>query len=208
MGSTVIPVIFAHVSTLDRISGIVNKKVPFFRYFLLAYSFTSLVIALAMTGMRLGEIRALRREDIKDGYLEVLHSFDRTVGIKETKAGKVRHVPIPPGLRDDLLHWAPVNGFIFSLDGGQTPVNSDYMIDNLYYRMDDLGMDYRLRRLCFHSWRHFFNTRLIANGVQGEVTRAIVGHQSEDMTEIYLHLKASDMKMVARVQDELVAVVG
>lgn len=80
--------------------------------------------------------------------------------------------------------------------------------DNLYARMESLGIQYKTRRLCFHSWRHFFNTRLIASGVQGEITRAVVGHQSADMTDQYLHLRRSDMEVVARVQDELLAVVG
>ena len=81
-------------------------------------------------------------------------------------------------------------------------------LDNLYLRMDTLGIPYKARRLCFHSWRHFFNTRLIAGGIQGEITRAVVGHQSEDMTDRYLHLRRSDMEVVARVQEELVKVVG
>lgn len=162
----------------------------------------------AMTGMREGEIRALTREDVNDNHLEVRHSYDVTVGVKSTKADKVRHVPIPAELRDELFRWAPEQGFIFSLDGGTTPVGAKYFLDNLYLRMDTLGIPYKKKRLCYHSWRHFFNTRLIANGVQGEVTRAIVGHQSEDMTELYLHLRRSDMETVAKVQDELVKVVG
>ena len=162
----------------------------------------------AMTGMREGEIRALTREDIQGDHLEVRHSYDVTVGVKSTKADKIRHVPIPAELRDELLRWAPEQGFIFSLDGGTTPVGTKYFLDNLYLRMDTLGIPYKARRLCFHSWRHFFNTRLIAGGIQGEITRAVVGHQSEDMTDRYLHLRRSDMEVVARVQGELVKVVG
>ena len=162
----------------------------------------------AMTGMREGEIRALTREDVKEDHLEVCHSFDVTVGIKSTKADKAREIPIPSELRRELLYWAPEHGYIFSIDGGETPVNPDYMLDNLYARMESLGIQYKTRRLCFHSWRHFFNTRLIASGVQGEITRAVVGHQSADMTDQYLHLRRSDMEVVARVQDELLAVVG
>lgn len=162
----------------------------------------------ALTGMRMGEIRALKREDIKDDHIVIQHSIDRTIGIKSTKTAKTRHVPIPSVLRNELLFWAPENGFIFSLDGGTTPVNPDYLLENLYRRMEDLEIDYKTKRLTFHSWRHFFNTRLIASGVQGEITRAVVGHESEDMTERYLHLTAGDMHVVSKVQEELVRVVG
>ena len=162
----------------------------------------------AMTGMRQGEIRALVKEDVKDSYLVITHSYDRTLGTKSTKADKERQIPIPGKLRDELLRWAPEKGFIFSVDNGVSPVSPDSLLDGLYARLEDLGIDHEKRNLCFHSWRHFFNTRLIASGVQGEITRAIVGHESEDMTERYLHLKASDMEIVARVQNELVKVVG
>jgi hypothetical protein len=37
------------------------------------------------TGMRLGEIQALQKEDIKDNYILVTHSWDRKYGIKGTK---------------------------------------------------------------------------------------------------------------------------
>lgn len=157
----------------------------------------------AMTGMREGEIRALKSGDIKGDHILVQHSFDVTVGVKSTKADKPRHVPIPPALRSALLFYAPKRGFIFSLDGGEHPVNPDHLLDNLYYRMKDLGIDYKRKRLCFHSWRHFFNTRLIAGGVTGEITRAVVGHESEDMTDRYLHLSAEDLEKVKRIQSTL-----
>ena len=165
----------------------------------------------AFTGMREGEIRALTKEDIKDGYLVVQHSFDVTVGVKCTKGEKERHIPIPEDLRKELLRWAPDEGFIFSLSGGSFPVCPKHLLDGLKQRCIAVGIskkEIERRGLCFHSWRHFFNTRLIASGVTGEITRAVVGHESEDMTERYLHLTASDMEVVARVQNELVKVVG
>ncbi|MGH0051990.1 MAG: tyrosine-type recombinase/integrase, partial [Sphaerochaetaceae bacterium] len=165
----------------------------------------------AVTGMRQGEIRALTASDIKESYLEVGHSFDRTVGVKGTKADKVRHVPVPGEIRKELLHWAPDNGFIFSLTNGSTPVSPDHLLDGLKDAAVKAGIskaEIERRNLCFHSWRHFFNTRLIASGVQGEITRAVVGHESEEMTERYLHLSVGDMEAVAKVQRSLIKIVG
>jgi len=166
----------------------------------------------AVTGMRSGEIRALTRENIKGDHIVVEFSFDRTVGKKCTKSDKKRELPIPPEILRELLYWAPDDdGYIFSLTGGKTPLSAWHLLDGLKKAALAAGISkekFEKRNLCFHSWRHFFNTRLIASGVQGEITRAIVGHESEDMTERYLHLTASDMEVVARVQDELVKVVG
>ncbi len=43
---------------------------------------------------------------------------------------------------------------------------------------------------------------------QGEITRAIIGHESEEMTEHYLHLRTGDMEAVMAVQSEIKRVVG
>ena len=57
--------------------------------------------------------------------------------------------------------------------------------------------------LTFHSFRHFFNSQLVASGVQGELVRAVIGHESEAMTERYLHLQASQMKPIMQVQEAI-----
>lgn len=61
------------------------------------------------------------------------------------------------------------------------------------------GIDWRAESLSFHSFRHFFNTRLVANGLNGELVRATVGHESQDMTKHYLHLVPSDLNKVMDV---------
>ncbi len=59
------------------------------------------------------------------------------------------------------------------------------------------------RILLFHSFRHFFNSQLVAAGVQGEFVRAVIGHESEKMTERYLHLSPDQMNVVRNVQEGL-----
>ena len=54
--------------------------------------------------------------------------------------------------------------------------------------------------LTFHSFRHYFNTKLVASGVRAEKIRAVIGHESEAMTEHYLHLTAEDMKEITSIQ--------
>lgn len=164
----------------------------------------------AVTGMRSGEIRALNRDNIKETHIEVEYSFDRTIGQKCTKSDKVRQLPIPSELRREILYWAPNEGFVFSLDG-KTPLPQSHFLDGLTQAAIKAGIskqEFEKRNLCFHSWRHFFNTRLIASGVPGEITRAVIGHEDEEMTHRYLHLSASDMEKVAKVQQELITMVG
>ena len=43
-----------------------------------------------------------------------------------------------------------------------------------------------------------------ANGVNGELVRATVGHESSDMTKHYLHLVPSDLNTVMDVARQIV----
>lgn len=163
----------------------------------------------ATTGMRLGEIRALRRENVLPEKILVNHNYDVNYGLKGTKSENNREIPITQEMYSKILTLAPDEGYIFSLDDGNTPVSPDFITDSFYKQMRKaLGItekERKKRKLTFHSWRHFMNTRLIAAGIQGEVTRAIIGHEDESMTHHYLHLTTTDMERVMDVQRKLLA---
>ena len=167
----------------------------------------------AFTGLRAGEIRALRTCDIHKDYLSIKHAWDEKYGLKTTKSGKERKIPIPAQVHEALMEIAPDNaeGFVFSLSGGDKPMSGRVFANALYRKLRGIGISEDVRRergLSFHSWRHFFNTRLVAAGVEGEITRAVIGHESEDMTDRYLHLSPSDLQLVSDVQNELLGIVS
>lgn len=161
----------------------------------------------AHTGLRAGEIRALRLQDVHEDHIVVSHSWDETYGMKSTKSGNTRVVPLTPMLHEALMVLAPdgPEGFLFSLDG-KKPMSGRVLTNSLYRKMREIGISEEERQergLSFHSWRHFFNSQLIASGVGGEITRAVVGHESKAMTDHYLHLKAGDLGRVLEVQQDL-----
>lgn len=63
----------------------------------LTYLFNLLAVS---TGMRLGEIQALRFEDLSKGLITVRHSYDVKYGLKETKTNTVRQIPITMELNE------------------------------------------------------------------------------------------------------------
>ena len=69
------------------------------------------------------------------------------------------------------------------------------------------GIDYEARELSFHSFRHFFNTQVVASGLSGEIVRNIIGHESEEMTDHYLHLNADDLAAVKDIQLKLTGMI-
>ena len=160
----------------------------------------------AITGLRLGEVLALRWEDIHDGYIAVTHSFN-DFGIKDTKTHRGRNVPIPPLMFQILTQIAPHNGFIFSVDGGLNPIQKDKMHNDLYRALRKMGIDAQQRKnrnICFHSWRHFFNTTLRAGNIPDAKTQALTGHSTQEMTEHYTHFQASDFNDVRQIQSMII----
>ena len=90
--------------------------------------------------------------------------------------------------------------YIFTTNG-KAPVSGSYINEYLEIAMASAGV--QREGLTFHSFRHFFNSQLVASGVQGELVRAVIGHESEAMTERYLHLQASQMKPIMQVQEAI-----
>ena len=161
----------------------------------------------ALTGMRSGEVLALRGEYVFDGYIHVCAQFDR-YGYRPTKTKDRRNIPLVPQLLEDLRELMAVNGkgYLFSDDGGATPV-----YDKLFYRgfmaaLSQIGMsreEIKSRGLCFHSWRHFCNTELQKAGMSIKKVQAVTGHKSERMTELYSHFDPMEMQEVPKIQQGL-----
>ena len=141
-----------------------------------------------------------------DDYIEVNAAWGEYDGRKSTKSGETREVPLIPEVRDllkSLPSYGRANRLIFSLNGTK-PIDFQFISLRLHKVLEANGIDWRKEGLSFHSFRHFFNTRLVANGVNGELVRATVGHESSDMTKHYLHLVPSDLNTVMDVAKQIV----
>lgn len=138
-----------------------------------------------------------RSEPAKRASSAEIPSFFRT----RNKLGKRRSI-----MEDDrfvLLPRTQKGKLIFSLNGTK-PIDFQFISLRLHKVLEANGIDWRKEGLFFHSFRHFFNTRLVANGVNGELVRATVGHESSDMTKHYLHLVPSDLNTIMDVARQIV----
>ncbi|MDR1445579.1 MAG: integrase, partial [Treponema sp.] len=63
----------------------------------------------ATTGMRQGEVLAIRGGDIGEGVLNVAHSWSAADGLKSPKNGEARRVPLLPEVREALLSQLATN---------------------------------------------------------------------------------------------------
>lgn len=155
------------------------------------------------TGMRIGEIQALKSEDIKDDHIFVSHSWDKAYGLQGTKSGKSRIIPIDQELIDKLENYITncnyEGPFIFSKSNEIRPIARFQIYQNTYRAFKKIGINEEKRKkrnITIHSWRHFYNTQLIKKGIPLPIIQAIIGHSSDKMTEHYTKLTKDDLAVV------------
>ena len=163
-------------------------------------------ILAAFTGIRLGEAVALHSEQVYENYISIIYSYSRKYGLKETKTKDKRHIPIPSMTSDYLqeLKKSIPRGFIFSSNGGVTPVYYRSVTDGLYKALAKIGIsdeERRRRNITFHSWRHFFNSFLRSRGIADNKIQKLTGHKTQEMTEHYTHFQPEDFKDVLQIQE-------
>ena len=159
----------------------------------------------ACTGLRVSELLGLRGEYVFDDYIHVAGQYTRFGYVAQTKTKHNRNVPIPPMMRQELGEMLEANGkgFVFSEDGGETPV-AVYRIrrefDKALERIG-IGREEKLKRnLSFHAWRHFLNTLLLMSDVAEKKVQSVTGHLTTEMTEHYTHFDTRQFTEIRNVQ--------
>ena len=122
---------------------------------------------LAMhTGMRAGEIQALTVDDLGEDEIYVRRSWSKYDGLKCCKNGEERSVPIPISHQlylklKMLADFNPHdNGFIFYSTVKDKPMDSKQFNKYLKRALKEVGFE-NSEDICFHSWRHFFISRML-----------------------------------------------
>lgn len=145
------------------------------------------------TGMRAGEIAGLRKRDIGDDELNVNHSWSRYDGLKSCKNGEGRWIPIPIPhyLCVQLRYQAELNpygegedGFVFFGLKPQAPTDTKNWTKYLHRALAAVGHA-APDEICFHSWRHFFCSRMMDKVSDKRIVMAVSGHKSEQMLDHY-----------------------
>ena len=134
------------------------------------------------TGMRRGELCALRWNDLHGGGVDLVHDYMGELFLEQARAGRV----IQP---DD---------YIFSTVDG--PVHPDSFTRRLrrIYQKNDFPPDYHL-----HTLRHFFATYLLQNNTSKQVAAELLGHADTSFLErTYCHPQLESKQQAASVLAE------
>lgn len=143
-------------------------------------------------GLRLGELRALRVDDVDlaRGVIHVERGWDPAEGEIKLKshAGR-RKVPVAAVLRDHLLDLLARSDRTGSdLIFGRTR-ESPFAANMLQRRADKAWKDAGLERLTPHECRHTFASLMIAAGVNAKALSTFMGHAKIGITlDRYGHL--------------------
>lgn len=171
------------------------------------------------SGMRPGEIRAVRWQDIdlEAGMVSVRRTMTRDADFRHkigdvTKTGRARSIAIPHEtvealrmVRTDQLrrrvaseHWIDL-GLVF--DRGDGNAMAQQSVSNHHRRFCDAAGVSRIR---LHDLRHTYATLMLAQGVHPKIVADALGHQSVMTTlDIYSHV---DVSMQRAASDALAGV--
>ena len=151
---------------------------------------------MALTGMRVGEVMALKMDDISEDYIRVDETYDKSRHAFDDPKGDIRDVYIQPelkifmkevmivrkermlelGLRDIDLVFFDKKGNPFSY----TSLNN---------KLKAIAKETINKNISSHAFRHTHISILAAEGIPLEIISRRVGHENSNITKkIYLHV--------------------
>lgn len=151
---------------------------------------TDLVRFALRTGLRLGELRALRWEDVDMADRTIVVRRSRTKNYETSpKNHRERIVPLAPDVAALLERRVPRSGYVFASSVG-TPLGETRMHRALRRLCARVG----LRHIGWHTFRHTFATELMRRGAPLPVVKELLGHATIEMTMRYAHVSPTSLR--------------
>jgi integrase len=191
------------VASLTQVKALADAVDPRYR---------ALILTATLTGLRLGELLALRRRHVNlllgivtvDEQLFEMSDGTQHNGPPKTLAGK-RTVAIPPPLVGELeLHLTKyagpgVNGFVFTAPEGGSIRRGNFRARVWVPAITSVGIP----NFRFHDLRHTGNTLAAATGASTRELMARMGHSSSRAALIYQHATRERDQAIARSLGEM-----
>jgi integrase len=156
----------------------------------------ALFVTAALTGLRMGELRALRWADVDFAQRAVHVRCNYTHGrVTTPKSGVVRSMPLADQVAvvlDELSkreHYTESGDLVFPNPYGRF-IDDKEVRQGFYGALKRAGLGHKREGtdpFVFHDLRHTFGTLCAASGVPVGDIQAYMGHASLSTTEIYMH---------------------
>jgi site-specific recombinase XerD len=157
------------------------------------------LVLLLYTGLRTGEILALKQSDISDGIITVRSAVAETeTGYREkaTKTERIRKIAVSPDLQKTLDALPKRSLYILPNDkGGRLGADTFRHRYKAFFRDINIGRseDEKIPYLSPHKCRHTFGTHLLSGGANIRAAQALLGHVQITTTQLYTHVDVDDL---------------
>jgi integrase len=178
----------------------------------------NVILGLAHTGMRIGELTGLRWSDV-DLKANVIRIADERSSRRKVQAGtarttkgrRSRSIPIHPELRKLLVKLdRRAGGHVFrAARGGILRENNalrilkEQVIQPLAKKFPTVDGEIGFEHGTFHSLRHFFCSQCFLGGASEGEIREWLGHRDSKVVELYRHLRDEDAQRKMEQMDFL-----
>lgn len=148
----------------------------------------TLILTLAYTGLRVGELSSLKIEDID--------FFENFIHVRSGKGDKDRLVAVDENviraIKEYLQSEKRNDGYLFISQKG-TRITTTHIERLVKYYAIKAGIK---KKVTPHTIRHTFATTLLRNGADIRFIQQILGHSSIATTQIYTHVDEDALKEV------------
>jgi integrase len=170
------------VLTPEQVDTLVSK---------LAEPYATLILFLAVTGLRIGEAIGIKWADFDGEVLKVSRRiYEGKADTLKTEKSK-RSVPIPASLMKRLNKLNRSSEWVFSSESG-TPLNPG---NALRRYVQPIARKLGIKLSGFHDLRHTLATDLINGGISAKAVSQILGHANVGITlNTYTHPALEDFK--------------
>jgi len=182
-------------------------------------------LTASTTGLRMGEILALQARDIGEDRLYVRHSWGEKDGLKTTKNGDEREVPLLPMVRDcllDLVATGPYSSsdssYVFYGASKDRPMPYKPILKGLKNALIKMSLGeseptdeqlaasadrWRSRGIDFHSWRHWY-AKMMTDQAEFATVQKLTGHRDHVMLEHYAdHKQKADFEKMGSIVTDI-----
>ncbi|WP_232246425.1 tyrosine-type recombinase/integrase [Kitasatospora mediocidica] len=162
-------------------------------------------------GLRNGEAAAVNLRNIvaDDIYriTEQVNQTTKTYGrLKHRKVTEYRDVPLPARVKETIDWYADkygtVDGYLLRHPHDLSKAFPCYYLDNQWLRIKKSGVVEIPEGMVVYSFRHFFASNCLTNGIPITDVAEWMGHRSLDITfKIYRHLMPGSISKAAKILD-------
>ena len=159
----------------------------------------AMIIVAARTGLRIGELLALRWRDVdlEAGRLVVRRSASYGE-VSTPKNGRTRELPLSDEARAALIEQRHERGELVFCDDNGAMLTRNSCRRPLHRACKRAG----IRRIGWHKLRHSFASHLTMRGAPLKSVQELLGHSTIEMTMRYAHLSPDARRDAVRLLDE------